>query len=202
MAVKIDPALALIELDSIAAGIEAGDAAIKQAPLQTLRTGTVQPGKFLVLLGGAVADVQEALAAGLAAGSSAVVDSLMLPNVHQEVVRAVSGGRLVKSGDALGIVETATVASAIHAADAGLKGADVTLLEVRLADGLGGKGLTLFTGRVSDVEAAIEIGSQKVAPALLVRQTVIAQLHAEMADNINASTRFGTRLGWTPSIEE
>lgn len=201
MTLKLDPALALIELSSIAAGIQAGDAMVKKAPVATLRSGTVQPGKFLVLIGGALADVEESLTAGLESGGKAVLDHLLLPNVHAEVVRAVGGGREVKASDALGIIETSTVAAAIHAADAGIKGAEVTLLEVRLADGLGGKGLTLFTGAVADVESAIEIGAEKVAPGLLVQQVVIAQLHAEMADNVNASTRFGARLGWAGGEE-
>ena len=200
--VKLDPALALIELDSIAAGIEVGDAMAKKAPIETLRAGTVQPGKFLVLIGGAVADVEESLAAGLEIGRECVTDHLLLPNVHADVVRAVGGGRDASAGDALGIVETATVAAAIQAADAGIKGADVHLLEIRLADGLGGKGLTLFTGLVSDVEASVELGSSTIAAGLLVRQAVIAQLHSEMADNVNATTRFGTRLGWTFGAEE
>ena len=199
---KIEPALALVELDSIAAGIEVGDAMAKKAPIETLRAGTVQPGKFLVLIGGEVGDVEESLAVGLAVGSVCVVDHLLLPNVHPDVVRAVGGGREVKPGEALGIVETTTVASAIHAADAGIKGAEVTLLEVRLADGLGGKGLTLFTGLVAEVEASVEIGAARVPPGLLVRQTIISQLHAEMAENINAATRFGTRLGWALVVEE
>ena len=199
---KLDPALALAELDSIALGIEVGDAMAKKAPIETLRAGTVQPGKFLVLIGGALADVEESLAAGLALGGERVVDHLLLPDVHPDVVRAVGGGREVMPGEALGIVETATVASAIHAADAGVKGAEVTLLEVRLADGMGGKGLTLFTGLVADVEAGVEIGAARVSPRLLVRQTVISQLHAEMAENINATTRFGSRLGWTFGAEE
>jgi microcompartment protein CcmL/EutN len=200
--IKLDPALALVELDSIAAGIEAGDAMAKKAPIETLRAGTVQPGKFLVLIGGVVADVEESLAAGLEVGGACVIDHLILPNVHPDVVRSVGGGREVQPGDALGIVETSTVATAIHAADAGIKGAEVTLLEIRLADGLGGKGLTLFTGLVADVEAAVEIGAESMPSSLLVRQTVISQLHAEMAENINTSTRFGTRLGWTFGVEE
>ena len=49
----VEPALALLELDSIAAGIEAGDAMAKRAPIEILRAGTVHPGKYLVLVGGA-----------------------------------------------------------------------------------------------------------------------------------------------------
>ena len=61
---RIEPALGLLELESIAAGIEVGDAMAKRAPVELLRAGTVHPGKYLVLVGGDVADVEEALEAG------------------------------------------------------------------------------------------------------------------------------------------
>ncbi len=191
----IEPALALLEFSSIAAGIQAADAMVKRAPIDVIRAGTVQPGKYLVLIGGAVADVEESLAAGRGVGGDAAVDFVYLPQVHPEVVQAVGGGRVPEITDALGIVETSTVAAAIHAADAGIKGAQVRLVEVRLADGLGGKGIVLFSGLVADVEAAVEIGVGVLErPDLLVRQVVIPQLHPEMWENVADATHFRTRV--------
>lgn len=187
----IEPALALLEFSSIAAGIEAADAMVKRAPIDVIKTGTVQPGKYLVLIGGQVADVEESLATGREVGGAAAVDFVYLPQVHPAVVEAIGGGRAPQITDALGVIETTTVAAAIHAADAGVKGAEVQLLEVRLADGLGGKGIVLYTGLVADVEAAIEIGVGVLRqPGLLVRQVVIPQLHPEMWGNIGQATRF------------
>ena len=191
----IQPALALVEFSSIAAGIQSADAMVKRAPIDVLKTGTVQPGKYLVLIGGRVADVEESLAAGRDVGGAAVVDFVYLPQVHPEVVEAIGGGRVPETTDALGVVETTTVAAAIHAADAGIKGAEVRLVEVRLADGLGGKGIVLFSGLVADVEAAVEIGVGVLErPDLLVRQVVIPQLHPEMWENVAEATRFRTRV--------
>ncbi len=191
----IEPALALVEFGSIAAGIQAADAMVKRAPIDVIRTGTVQPGKYLVLIGGMVADVEESLAAGREVGATAVVDYILLPQVHPDVVEAVGGGRVPDITDSLGVIETTTVAASIHAADAGIKGAEVRLVEVRLADGLGGKGIVLFSGLVADVEAAIEIGVGVLErPELLVRQVVIPQLHSEMWDNLVEATRFRTRV--------
>ena len=45
------PAIAMLELDSIAVGTRVADAMIKRAPVREIRVGTVQPGKFLVLVG-------------------------------------------------------------------------------------------------------------------------------------------------------
>ena len=191
----IEPALALLEFSSIAAGIEAADAMVKRAPIDIIRSGTVQPGKYLVLIGGEVADVEESLAAGREVGGDAAVDLVYLPQVHPEVVASIAGGRVPDVTDALGIVETATVAAAIHAADAGIKGAAVRLVEVRLADGLGGKGIVLFSGLVADVEAAVEIGVGVLERSeLLVRKVVIPKLHPEMWENVADATRFRTRV--------
>ena len=190
----IEPALALLELDSIAAGIEAGDAMAKRAPIDVIRAGTVHPGKYLILVGGAVADVEEALDAGREVGASSVLDVVFLPNVHPGLVAAIRGERRAAAGEALGVIETATVAAILEAADAGLKGARVRLLELRLADDLGGKGYLLFDGPLADVEAAVEIGAARIAGSPGLAQRVIPQLHAEMADNLAADARFAPRV--------
>ena len=190
----IEPALALLELDSIAAGIEAGDAMAKRAPIDVIRAGTVHPGKYLILVGGAVADVEEALDAGREVGASSVLDVVFLPNVHPGLVAAIRGERRAAAGEALGVIETATVAAILEAADAGLKGARVRLLELRLADDLGGKGYLLFDGPLADVEAAVEIGAARIAESPGLAQRVIPQLHAEMADNLAADARFAPRV--------
>jgi len=191
----IEPALALIDFESIATGIEAADAMVKRAQIDVIKAGTVQPGRYLVLIGGTVADVEESLSAGLEVGGDMVLDHVYLPHVHPEVVSAVAGGRVPDLRDALGVVETTTVASVIRAADAGIKGAAVRLVEIRLADGLGGKGVVLFSGRVADVEAAVEIGVGVLQPPTrLVRQVVIPQLSEAMWDNVADASRFSARV--------
>ena len=189
------PALALLEFDSIALGIQAGDAMVKRAPVESIQAGTVQPGHYLVMVTGEVAPVEEAVNAGQEIGRSALRDTIFLPNVHPGVVQGINGGRLLEASDALGVVETLTVAAAIHAADAGLKGAEVTLWQLRLAEGLGGKGIVLFAGLVADVEAAVEIAVARVQEMLL-RQVIIPQLHEEMKENVATFGRFGAHFDW------
>jgi microcompartment protein CcmL/EutN len=189
------PALALLEFESIAAGILAGDAMVKRAPVDLIQSGTVQPGNYLVMVTGDVAPVEEAVAAGQEAGQSALRDTVILPNVHPGVITGIGGGRKLKEDDSLGVVETRTVAAAIRAADAGLKGAEVTLWQLRLADGLGGKGIVLFAGLVADVEAAMEIAVGRVREQL-VYEVIIAQLHDEMKENVATFGRFGGHFEW------
>ena len=68
---------------------------------------------------------------------------------NPDVTAAVRGVRRSGEGEALGVIETRTVAAIIQAADAGVKGAKVILQEIRLADGLGGRDYDESTARVS-----------------------------------------------------
>lgn len=189
------PALALLEFDSVAAGIVAGDAMVKRGPVAEILAGTVHPGHYLVMVVGTVGDVEEAIAAGREASVASMLDEVFLPDVHPDVIAAIRGVRNAGSGEALGIIETQTVAATIAAADAGVKGAEVHLMEVNLADGLGGRAYALFTGAVPDVAAAVSIGSGRVAVENLKGAVVIPQLHGEMGNNLLADRRFGVRLG-------
>ena len=199
----MEPALALIELDSIAVGIETGDAMVKRAPISVLRAGTTQPGRYLVLVAGGVADVEEAFNAGREVAGPCVVDTVFLPNVHPQVLGALRGAHVAGHGDALGIVETLSMAAVIDAADAGVKGANVTLLDLRLGDGIGGKGYLLFDGVLSEVEAAVEIACAQItgdtgsgAPRDRREpiRRVIPQLAAEMRAELTAAPRFRDRI--------
>ena len=196
------PAIALLEFDSIAIGVRAGDAMVKRAPVEVTYAGTVHPGKYLVLVAGDVASVEEAYTAGREAGAAALVDEVFLPGIHRDVVSVLRGTRGKVLGEALGVVETRTVAATIGAADRGIKGADVGLLEIRLADRIGGKAYCLFSGSVADVEAAVELAVAGFSdPGLLVAEVVIPQFHAEMLENIEATPEFALRIARPGAVE-
>jgi len=75
---------------------------------------------------------------------------------------------------ALGVIETFSVASSIVAADAAAKAANVQILDVRTALGLGGKGYVLLCGDVAAVQAAIYAGEAGAAESgLLIGTTVL-----------------------------
>jgi microcompartment protein CcmL/EutN len=200
----LQPSLGLVELDSIAVGIAAGDAMVKRAPVDVVHAGTIHPGRYLVLVAGTVGDVEEAMAAGREVGGPSLIATVFLPNVHDQVVAAIRGRRRFGTGEALGVVETATVSGAIEAADAGVKGAAVQLLELRLGDGIGGKGYLLFDGSVSAVEAAVAVALDRLAGLAVAMDVpggrapvarVIPQLHREMRAELEAAPRFHARLG-------
>lgn len=196
------PAIALIELSSIAVGMHTADAMLKKAPLEMVRAGTLHRGRYLVLIGGTVGAVKESYIEGLRVGEQALVDSVFLPEVHPAVHDAVLGARVPEGRDALGVIETSTVAAVVHAADAGIKAAQVVITEVRLADGMAGKGLTLFAGKVADVQAAVAAGVAVAQPrGVEIKQIVIPSLDEDMKRQIADSTRFSRLRGRQPAPE-
>jgi microcompartment protein CcmL/EutN len=176
------PALACIELSSIARGFRVCDEMAKRAEIRVLQAVTVCPGKFIVVIGGEVEEVQQSYAKGLDIGGPAVVDQLILPNAHPQLIPAIEATAVVGEVGAVGVVETFAVASAILAADAACKRAAVRLIEVRLARGIGGKAFFTLTGDQGDVEAAVEAAETILGEesGLLLRTEVIPRPHPDM----------------------
>ena len=158
------PAIALLEFDSIARALRTGDALVKRAPVEVLFSGPVSPGKYLILITGGEAEVEESWVAGVADGGDRIVDSLYLPGVHADALDAVRGaaGSLDPAKDSLGVLETSTVSAAIVACDAACKTAPVRVVEMRLGKGIGGKGVFTLAGELWDVEAALEAAKTSI----------------------------------------
>ena len=163
-------AVGLIEFTSIARGIVACDDMVKAAQVELLRAATVCPGKYIVLIGGDTGSVREAMAAGKACGGPYVADTLMLPSVHEQVIPAICMTNPVTARGAVGVMEFYSIASAVVAADAAAKAANVTLIEVRTGYAIGGKGFVTLTGDVGAVRAAVDAATRN---AELLVQTAI-----------------------------
>lgn len=103
-------AVGILELSSIAKGMETGDAMLKSASVELLVSKTLCPGKFLLMLGGDVGAVQQAINSGISLAAEMRVDSLVLPNIHPSILPAISGLNHVEQRRAVGVVETWSVA--------------------------------------------------------------------------------------------
>jgi len=177
--------IGLIELGSIAAGFQAADAMLKAADVELVLARTICSGKYMVLVRGDVAAVGAAVDAGLVAGDFAVIDSFVIPNLHESIFPAIAGTTKVEALEALGILEAFSVASLIEGADAAVKAANVQLIELRLAMALGGKAFASMTGSVAAVRAAVDAGAQAIAKkGLLVNKVVIPQPRSELLDEM------------------
>jgi microcompartment protein CcmL/EutN len=178
-------AVGLIELTSIASGYTATDAMIKAADVELLVARTICAGKYMAIIGGDVAGVRAGIEAGCAVCEGAVIDSMVIPNVHSSLFPAIAGSNEVKPEGALGILEAFSVSSLIEGADAAVKAASVRLIEIRLAMALGGKAFVTLTGEVSAVTAAVEVGSQTIGEkGLLVNRAVIASPSEQLYQEI------------------
>jgi len=175
------PAIGLLELTSIARGIVACDAMAKRAPVQVVRAQTVCPGKYYILVTGDEESVAESMAVGAHYAGTTLVDRIVIPNLHPQVIPAVLAVQPLPGLLAVGIIETFSVASAIIAADAACKAADVTLIEIRLGMGLGGKAYLTLTGAQDAIEVALAAGSAAIDGVFLLRTDIIPAPHGDMA---------------------
>jgi len=184
--VRVLPAIALLELGSVARGIEVADAVLWEADVELLFSEAVQPGKYVLLFTGSVQALRSALKRGAEVASEALLDQMLIEQVHEQVLLGLSRrGKLNGTLDALGVVETGDVASALLAADAALKTATVDLLELRIANGLGGKSYFTLTGEVSDVRSSVMAGARTAAEkGQLVRDVVIARPHVDLVRHL------------------
>ncbi|EBB2875198.1 propanediol utilization microcompartment protein PduT [Salmonella enterica subsp. enterica serovar Enteritidis] len=165
-------AIGILELTSIAKGMELGDAMLKSANVDLLVSKTICPGKFLLMLGGDIGAIQQAIETGTSQAGEMLVDSLVLANI---------GLNSVDKRQAVGIVETWSVAACISAADRAVKGSNVTLVRVHMAFGIGGKCYMVVAGDVSDVNNAVTVASESAGEkGLLVYRSVIPRPHEAM----------------------
>jgi microcompartment protein CcmL/EutN len=177
--------LGLIELTSIAAGFQACDAMLKAADVELVLSRSICSGKYMVMVRGDVAAVEAAVSAGISRGNFSIIDSFVIPNLHESIFPAISGVTKVEALEALGIVESFSVASLIEGADAAVKTANVELIEIRLAMALGGKAFVTLTGNVAAVQSAVEAGAQVVGQkGMLVNKVVIAHPRPELLNEM------------------
>ena len=165
-------ALALVELDSIARGYRVVDALVKRSPVRVLEANVVEPGKFLVLFSGGVAEVEEAYDAALEVGAGRILDRLLLAQVHPAIIPGLGGHVDAGEPDTVGIVEGASVATTLLACDRALKDAAVDLAGLRVVTGLGGKAYFVVHGPQHDVEAAIEAAVAQLGESLVEQQCI------------------------------
>jgi microcompartment protein CcmL/EutN len=178
------PALALLEVASLARGVTAADAVAKRAMVTLLSCGPVSPGKYLILFAGGVAEVDESLRAGISIAGDSLLDSLFLPFAHEQLLPAIRAGAagLARgdAGEAAGLVELVSVAAALRSADAACKAAAVRLQMLQLARGIGGKAWFILRGRLESVEASVMAATAAAGEGLLVGAEIIARPHSEL----------------------
>ena len=161
--------IGFLELNSISKGILAADEMIKAADITLIAARPSCPGKYQILITGEVSSVEAALDAGQAASAANVIDRLILPRIHPQIVEAINLSSAPERLRALGVMEFFSVT----AADAAAKAADITLLEIRLGTGIGGKSFVTMTGDVSAVTASVDAGMKSAEDSGMILDSVV-----------------------------
>lgn len=174
-------ALGLVEVSSIAQGFYVADVMLKAAEVALVVSRTVCSGKYIVIINGLVGAVKSSVKAGIEAADFSIIDSMIIPNIHPDVIPAIKGLNQISETEALGIVESFSISSLIEGADAAVKTADVKLIEVRLAMALGGKAFFTLTGSVADVTSAVNSAVELIGDkGLLVNKMIIPRPRSEI----------------------
>ena len=189
----MNQAFALLEFNSVAVGVLAVDRMLKQAPIAMLRCGSVHPGRYLALVGGSVASTEEAYAAGVrsAGDQGGLTDRIFLPDPHPMLVAAVTGERAAPQGEAVGVFEVSTSPGLLRGVDAVLKAVPVDLVEIRLADDLGGRALAIIDGLLPDVQEAMgRFGGLLGESAALCGSSLLPRIDETLRDVLAESSSF------------
>ncbi len=168
-------AIGMVEFTSISRGIYVADQMLKIADVEIVTASSVCPGKYIVIVQGDVSSVQDSVSIGEKLAEEFLIDSIVIPNVSPAVFPAITGTTMPDEIQALGIMESFSLATMVIAADAILKAADLEPIELRLGNGIGGKSFFTFTGDVGAVETGIETGKNIAKEkGLLVNAEIIA----------------------------
>ena len=178
-------AIGVIELKSIAKGIEACDIALKSAGIRLVSSHPSCPGKYEIVITGSISDVTASIDVVKARFGPTLIDSSIMGRIDPMVITALFGTQTVARQGSVGVIETFSAATAIKAADIAVKTAKVELYDLRVSRGMGGKGIAILTGDVGDVTAAVEAGAQYAKQAgLLNNSTVIPAPHADLWEQL------------------
>ena len=109
--------IGLVELGSIAAGYQVSDAMLKAADVEIVLARSICSGKYMVMVRGDVAAVQASVEAGTRAGAFSIIDKFVIPNLHDSIFPAIAGSNKVEALQALGVLESFSVASLIEGAE-------------------------------------------------------------------------------------
>jgi microcompartment protein CcmL/EutN len=174
-------AIGVIELKSIPKGVEAADAALKSAGIEMVTSHPACPGKYEIILTGSISNVTAAVNHVRERFHSYIIDSSIMGRIDEQVISALFGTVTGEKSGSLGLIETFSAATTIKVADLAVKTASVSIYDLRISRGLGGKGVVILTGDIGDVTAAVEAGEAEAKEkGVLSSSCVIAAPHEEL----------------------
>ena len=175
--------IAIIEMVSIHKGIEVLDDVLKSSRVKHLLSRTICPGKYIIIVRGELADIEECVERAKTLGGRAIADTAIISRVDERIFPALAGTAEVKTvvDDMLGIIETFSVAAAIKAADAALKEANVTCLRIHPGMAIGGRGIVILTGDIDNVKSGVDAAIERIREdGLLAGYSILVHPHPDL----------------------
>ncbi len=168
-------AVGVLELSSIAKGIESMDVMLKASKINIIISKTVCPGKYIIVISGDAGAVNEAMEKGAESAGKYALNKLVLPAVHENVLPALNGKKQnAIYGKPIGIVEFSSITSGILACDAALKSANVKILEFKIGMLIGGKSYFIISGDTSSLQEAFHAVNKKVDKRRIINSVIIS----------------------------
>jgi bacterial microcompartment shell protein len=147
--------IGILELSSMAFGLNTLDAVVKEAPVIILKAEPINPGKYLIMITGDVASVEAAMDIGVKIAGDSIIDHILLKNLDEQIIPAIKSCSSPEEWDAIGLLETNSVASAVEAADNSLKEADVKIVGIICGNETGGKAMVKMSGAIGNINTAM-----------------------------------------------
>ena len=167
-------AIGMVEFNSIAKGIFAADQMVKISEVEIVTATTSCPGKYIAIVTGDVAAVEDSVRIGEKMAEEFFVDSIVIPNVEPSIFPAITGATMPSRIQAIGIMESFSLATMIICADQIMKSGELEAIELRLGNGIGGKAYFTYTGDVAAVQSGTDAGLEIAkTKGLLVNAEVI-----------------------------
>ncbi|MCK5106320.1 MAG: BMC domain-containing protein [Elusimicrobiales bacterium] len=176
-------AIGLLEISSIAKGVETLDAMCKAAGIKPEIARPISKGKYIIIVSGPVGEVESSLSKGVEIAEKTLISQFIIRSVHKNVAeRLTKKAVMPKKLEAVGVIETMNALGIVYAADIAAKAASVNILEISLGRGIGGKGYFSMTGEVGAVRSAVNAAVKSIEPDDIISRIVIPNADAHLLE--------------------
>ncbi|WP_228721363.1 BMC domain-containing protein [Desulfosediminicola ganghwensis] len=179
--------LGIVEVQSIAGGVELADTMMKTADIRLMRAATICSGRYLIFVAGDRAAVSSSVQTARESGRS-LKGSFIISNASSELLNVLQRDGQPAEGDAIGIVECRSVAAGIAAADRAAKRSAIQLLRLVTGQGINGKSYFVLSGDVASVREATE-NAEAALGKNLVEAVVIPRPDASVVSSLIRGVR-------------
>jgi len=177
----------VLELSSIATGYAVLDLCLKSGEVHVIEASAISPGKFLILLGGELREVEKAFQAAVNSAKESLLDSALLPNLQDSILKALYGlSKVEATREGLVVVETSSLSSMLWGLHILASKIKISLIEVKSGRGVGGKSIAFFVA--DNMPEALDFFIRTVkARAGFVEGQVVARPHKDFLSFFNIS---------------